>query len=174
MTAMGSGETMSTAAVALGSNLPSCWGSPADAVHEGVRRLSQLGHMVSVSNFRETEPVGYTDQPRFVNAAALLQTHLKPLELLRGLLAIEAGMGRVRWADLPSKGPRIIDLDLLLYQSDDGVSVVLEHPELTLPHPLMHLRRFVLEPLLEIAPTLRHSLLGVSIADLLRDLPKQI
>ena len=106
-----------------------------------------------------------------MNAAALLQTRLSPLELLHGLLAIEAEMGRVRAADHPPKGPRPIDLDLLLYSDGNGESLVLSLPELTLPHPAMHTRRFVLEPLAEIAPGLPHPVLNSSVLELLASLP---
>ena len=161
---------MAIAAVALGSNLPSQWGSPAEALQEAVRRLESLGEVSAVSGFRDTEPVGYTDQPCFVNAAALLHTRLEPLALLHGLLAIEAAMGRVRAEDQPAKGPRIVDLDLLLYFDQQGAGAVFERPELHLPHPAMHLRRFVLEPLAEIAPSMQHPVFRVSVAELLDEL----
>lgn len=138
------------AAIALGSNLNSRFGAPADNLLEALRRLEDLGHVTAVSRFHETEPVGYTDQPRFTNAAALLETEVAPLDLLRGLLAIEHSMGRNR-STAPPKGPRIIDLDLLLYGN-----VVMNAPELTLPHPALHQRQFVLEPLAEIAPGMVH------------------
>lgn len=142
------------AAIALGSNLPSPYGSPADNLREALRRLQPFGIICAVSSFYETEPVGYTAQPRFVNAAALLETALAAVDLLRALLDLEASMGRVRSADTPPKGPRVIDLDLLLYEDQQGHSVVLNHPDLVLPHPGMARRRFVLEPLAEIAPTM--------------------
>jgi len=154
------------AAIALGSNLPSRFGDPAANLREALRRLVDLGEVTAVSSFRETEPVGYTDQPRFVNAAALLETDLSPLDLLHGLLGIEQAMGRVRAADTPPKGPRIIDLDLLLYGE-----LILNDPELILPHPALHERRFVLEPLAEIAPEMQHPILHRSINELLQHLP---
>ena len=153
-----------TAAIALGSNLPSRFGSPADNLHEAVHRLSALGSVKAVSSFHTTAPVGYLDQPQFINAAALLETTLSPLELLYGLLAIEHAMGRDR-ASAPAKGPRVIDLDLLLYGD-----ITLTTPELTLPHPAMHQRAFVLAPLAEIAPELRHPTLHSTIAELLESL----
>ena len=135
-----------TAAIALGSNLPSTFGAPADNLHEALRRMAALGDVKAVSSFHTTAPVGYLDQPQFVNAAALLETTLSPLELLHGLLEIERSMGRDRASALP-KGPRIIDLDLLLY----GDRIV-DEPGLTVPHPFLHERLFVLEPLAELAP----------------------
>jgi 2-amino-4-hydroxy-6-hydroxymethyldihydropteridine diphosphokinase len=153
-----------TAAIALGSNLHSPFGPPADNLREALQRMSALGRVKAVSSFHTTDPVGYLDQPEFVNAAALLETTLSPHDLLHGLLAIEHAMGRDRAAlpsNAPPKGPRIIDLDLLLY--DD---VVLTTPELTLPHPAMHERAFVLTPLAEIAPHLRHPTLHRTVTEL--------
>jgi 2-amino-4-hydroxy-6-hydroxymethyldihydropteridine diphosphokinase len=158
------------AAIALGSNLPSTFGPPEANLREAIHRLASVGHITAVSTFHATDPVGYTDQPRFLNAAALLETNLSPLDLLHHLLAIEQAMGR-DCSTAPPKGPRIIDLDLLLYISDTGVPEILSTSDLTLPHPSLHERRFVLAPLTEIAPTLQHPTLHRSIADLLADLP---
>lgn len=105
------------------------------------------------------------DQPRFLNAAVLLETHLEALPLLRALLALEHAMGRRREA-VAAKGPRIIDLDLLWFDR-----LVLETTELTLPHPAMAERRFVLEPLAQIAPAWIHPVLNRTAADLLALLP---
>lgn len=152
------------AAVALGSNLPSIFGDPNANLREAVRRLGALGSVLRVSSFYDTEPVGYQDQPRFINAAALVETDLPPLELLRALLEIERAMGRDRSMSI-SKGPRVIDLDLLLYGD-----VALESEELTLPHPAMHERRFVLEPLTEILPETVHPVLRKTMRELLAKL----
>ena len=153
------------AAIALGSNLPSTYGPPEANLREALTRLATLGHITAVSTFHATDPVGYLDQPRFLNAAALLDTSLAPLDLLRQLLAFEHAMGRDR-VNTPPKGPRIIDLDLLLYADK-----ILQTSELTLPHPCLHERRFVLAPLAEIAPNLRHPTLHRTISDLLAQLP---
>jgi 2-amino-4-hydroxy-6-hydroxymethyldihydropteridine diphosphokinase len=104
--------------------------------------------LVRVSTVRETEPVGYVDQPRFLNAAAAVDTLLGPRELLLRLLAIERRLGRVRERG-PRFGPRTIDLDLLLYED-----VVINEPGLEIPHPRLHERRFALEPLAELDPAL--------------------
>jgi 2-amino-4-hydroxy-6-hydroxymethyldihydropteridine diphosphokinase len=109
--------------------------------------------VVSVSALRETEPVGFTDQPRFVNAAAALETELQPRQLLDRLLGIERRLGRTR--DGPRFGPRTIDLDLLLYGDE-----MIDEPGLTVPHPRLHERLFVLEPLTELDPRLAAPGLG--------------
>jgi 2-amino-4-hydroxy-6-hydroxymethyldihydropteridine diphosphokinase len=149
------------AAIALGSNLSSAFGGREENLREALRRLRTQGDVKAVSSFYDTEPVGYTEQPRFLNAAALVETELLPLELLRGLLEIERQMGRDR-ASAPAKGPRVIDLDLLIYGD-----VVMKTAELTLPHPALHEREFVLEPLAEIAPAMVHPALHRSVAQLL-------
>jgi 2-amino-4-hydroxy-6-hydroxymethyldihydropteridine diphosphokinase len=139
-------DASSTAAIAIGSNLPSNFGTPEQNLLAAIDRIRALGSVSAVSSFRVTDPVGFTSQPDFVNGALLLETSIPPLELMSALLAIEQAMGRDR-ASVPVKGPRIIDLDLILYDA-----VVLTTPQLTLPHPAMHLRAFVLTPLAEIAP----------------------
>ena len=149
---------MATAYIALGSNL----GDRAAHLRAALERLGALGVVEAVSPFVDTAPVGYTEQPRFLNAAARLRTRLPPEALLRELLAVEAALGRVRaerW------GPRIIDLDLLLY--DD---LVRDEPGLTVPHPRLHERRFVLEPLAAIAPAAVHPVLKTTIGELLANL----
>jgi 2-amino-4-hydroxy-6-hydroxymethyldihydropteridine diphosphokinase len=95
------------AAIALGSNLPSHFGPPEANLHEALHRLASIGDITAVSTFHATDPVGYADQPRFLNAAALLETTLSPLALLHALLSIEQAMGRDR-STAPPKGPRMI------------------------------------------------------------------
>ena len=104
--------------------------------------------VVAVSRFRETEPAGYVDQPRFLNGVVAIETALAPKELLERLLSIERALGRERTG--PRFGPRTIDLDLLLYGDE-----TIDEPGLTVPHPRLATRRFALEPLAELAPELR-------------------
>ena len=155
-------EVKGLAAVALGSNLDSEFGDREANLREAVRRLGELGEVKSVSRFYDTEPVGYLDQPRFLNGAAVLETSLDPVELMRALLGIEQAMGRER---ILAKGPRLIDLDLLLYGAR-----VMNTAELTLPHPEMQERRFVLEPLSEVAAEWVHPVLGMTVGKMLERL----
>ena len=147
---------MPEAAIALGSNL----GAREQNLQQAIDRVATLGTLHAVSSFHDTTPVGYLDQPRFLNAALLLDTALSPIALLHALLAIEQTMGRSR-DGIPAKGPRLIDLDLLLYGQQ-----VLHTPELTLPHPALHERAFVLLPLAEIAPGWLHPILHRTIKEL--------
>jgi len=124
-----------------------------------IRRAAELIGALRLSSLRETEPWGYEDQPRFLNAAAELETGLAPRALLQELVRVERALGRTR--DGPRWGPRTIDLDLLLYGSER-----LHEPGLTVPHPHLHERLFVLEPLAELGPDLEVPGKGV-VSDLL-------
>jgi len=136
---------MNTAFVGIGANL----GDRERTLRLALRLLGDRDGVTvaAVSSLRETAPVGYRDQPFFLNGAARLETALSPRELLRALLDVERELGRDRSG--PRFGPRTVDLDLLLY---DGVE--LDEPGLVVPHPRLHERRFVLEPLAELAPGL--------------------
>jgi 2-amino-4-hydroxy-6-hydroxymethyldihydropteridine diphosphokinase len=148
--------------LSLGSNV----GDRHSNLHEAIRRLGSLGRIVSVSSFYHTEPVEVTGQAWFLNCAVALETGSKPGQLMSELLRIEKEMGRQR---IQKKGPRSIDIDILLF----GDAVV-STPELTIPHPAMTRRRFVLEPLAEIAPEIKHPLLDKTIRELLAELsPEQ-
>ena len=143
---------MTTAFVGIGSNL----GEREHLIEEALDLLAVEDgiELVAVSTLRETDPVGYLDQPAFLNAAARVETDLSAQELLARLLAIELELGRVR-GDGPRFGPRIIDLDLLLYGQE-----TIDEPGLTVPHPRLAERRFALEPLAELDPALEVPGLG--------------
>lgn len=150
---------MAIAYIALGSNL----GDKEKNLRRALLLLTQQGvEVVRVSSFISTEPYGVTDQPQFLNAVACVRTSLAPLALLDVLLATELAMGRVR---LRHWGERNIDLDLLLYED-----MVLDTKRLHLPHPDMQNRDFVLLPLAEIAPELKHPTLQKTIWELKKDL----
>ena len=153
---------MSIVHIGIGSNL----GDRKEHCLKAIQLLSQKGiHVRKRSSMYETEPWGVKDQPRFINMAIEGETGLTPAKLLAVLKMIEDEAGRVethRW------GPRVIDLDILLY--DD---LVIDTPELSIPHPLMHRREFVLKPLVEIAPDKIHPVLKKTIQELLSDLSTQ-
>jgi len=133
--------------VGLGSNLGEREATLWKAL-EGLGATEGI-EVLAISSFRETEPVGVVDQPRFVNAAAALETSLSPRELLERLLDVERSLGRDRAVE-ERWGPRTLDLDLLLYGGES-----IDEPGLEVPHPRLTERAFVLEPLLELDPDLR-------------------
>jgi 2-amino-4-hydroxy-6-hydroxymethyldihydropteridine diphosphokinase len=137
---------MRRAYVALGANL----GDREATIRAALAALDAADgvRVTAVSSLTETDPVGYLDQPRFLNGAAALETTLPPRQLLDLLLAVERRFGRIR-DGVPPQGPRTLDLDLLLYGDAE-----LEEPGLRIPHPRLHERRFVLEPLAELDPSL--------------------
>lgn len=149
-----------TAYVALGSNL----GDRMATLRSAIAALRQLGSVDAISSFYETAPVGLVEQPDFLNAVVALRTALPPQELMTELLRVEQQHGRDRGAPVP-KGPRTLDLDLLSYGE-----IVMETPTLTLPHPSLAERRFVLVPLTEFAPQWRHPVSGKTAAILLSEL----
>ena len=149
---------MSIVYIGIGSNL-------GDRHRNCLRAIELLRYngmfVTNQSSMHETEPWGVTQQPAFLNMAVEVVTDLVPIKLLESLKKIEKDMGRqdtIRW------GPRIIDLDILLYND-----IILNTDSLTIPHPLMHEREFVLKPLSEIAGELIHPVLKKSIAELLKE-----
>ena len=155
-----SGESiMNIAYISAGSNI----GNRETNLEFGARRLGERGKILRASSFFETEPVGYSEQPWFLNQVLKLETMLTPHELLARCNEIEHDSGRVR--TFPN-APRTLDLDILLC----GDQVICE-PDLIIPHPRMTERRFVLEPLAEIAPDLLHPVEKKTIRDLLANCP---
>jgi 2-amino-4-hydroxy-6-hydroxymethyldihydropteridine diphosphokinase len=148
-----------TVYLSLGSNL----GDREANLRAAIAALADLGKVTAISSFYETEPVDFTQQPWFLNSAVALNTDKMPKQLLAGVLKIEQQMGRRR---TQPKGPRLIDIDILLFGSS-----IIDTAPLTIPHPAMHQRRFVLEPLAEIAPEARHPVFKRTVRELRDALP---
>ena len=154
---------MSTAHLLIGGNL----GDRKQNILTAISLINeQCGSLTRSSSVYETEAWGKTDQPTFLNQALEISTSLNARQLMRKILKIEKEMGRIRKEKL---GPRIIDIDILLYENE-----IHDLRFLKIPHPEMHNRRFVLVPLAEIDPTLQHPVLKKSIAELLEECPDNL
>lgn len=148
-----------TVYLSLGSNL----GDRAENLTRALEALREVGELSAVSSIYETEPVDFAQQGWFLNCAVSLETEKLPRQLLASLQRIEQQMGRRRTV---AKGPRVIDIDVLLF----GNSVI-DTQNLTVPHPAMHERRFVLDPLAEIAPEARHPVFKKTVREMRDALP---
>jgi 2-amino-4-hydroxy-6-hydroxymethyldihydropteridine diphosphokinase len=150
--------------LSLGSNV----GNRENHLRDAISRLEKMGAIISASSLYETEPVEFTDQDWFLNCAVAFETTDRPEQLMAELLQIEQDMGRQR---TQKKGPRIIDLDILLFTDAVTGDTVIDSEVVTIPHPTMHRRRFVLEPLAEIAPEAWHPVRKKTVRELLDALP---
>lgn len=150
---------LNEAFLGLGSNL----GHPASNIREALGLLGQHSRFIDISRLYRTTPQGFRNQPDFVNVACRMWTELDPFQLLDVALQIEKTVGRRRTF---SNAPRTLDIDVLIYGK-----AVLQGPPLTVPHPRMHLRSFVLRPLMDIAPGLVHPVLGETVRSMLQQLP---
>jgi 2-amino-4-hydroxy-6-hydroxymethyldihydropteridine diphosphokinase len=160
-------KSVQTAYIGLGANLASPVGPPAETLAAALGNLESLGHITARSSLYSTDPVGFADQPRFVNAVIALQTDWEPRLLLKKLLEIEKKFGRDRSRGIPN-GPRTLDLDILLVED-----LAISEPGLELPHPRLADREFVLIPLSEIAPQLRIPGSGKTVLELVHALRKR-
>lgn len=151
---------MAIAYLALGTNIGN---KRRNMITAAALLAERVGDVLALSGFYETEPWGFQSENTFLNAALQLETSLSPLELLKATQQIEVEIGRTQKSN-GTYHDRIIDIDILLY--DD---LILQTPELTLPHPLMQDRRFVMEPLLEIAPNVVHPVFKKTVVSLMRE-----
>ena len=149
---------MAIAYLALGTNIGN---KRRNMITAAALLAESVGDVLALSGFYETEPWGFQSENTFLNAALQLDTSLSPLELLKATQEIEIEMGRTQKSN-GAYHDRIIDIDILLYED-----LVLQTPELTLPHPLMHERLFVMEPLAEIAPNVIHPVFKKPVISLL-------
>jgi 2-amino-4-hydroxy-6-hydroxymethyldihydropteridine diphosphokinase len=147
--------------LSLGSNV----GDRDRNLREAIRALGGVGRVKAVSSFYETEPVDFVDQAWFLNCAVAMESLLSPEQMITELLRLERKMGRER---IHRKGPRIIDIDILMF----GERIV-DSPNLKIPHPAMPGRRFVLAPLAEIAPEAKHPVTKRTVRELLAQLPER-
>ena len=152
---------LSEAYIGLGSNL----GDPARNLRSALQMMEGFAVVVQPSPLYKTAPQGFRSQPPFYNAVCRVMTRLTPFEMMERLLYIEAAIGRRR---VFRNAPRMLDMDILLFDRR-----VLESPPLVLPHPRMAEREFVLRPLADIAPNLKHPVTGISVSEMLRNLPGQ-
>ncbi len=148
---------MSTVCISIGTNIGNKRGN---LIKAAALMAERVGDVTALSSFYETEPWGFTSDNAFLNAALVLETPLSPQDLLDTTRQIEIEMGRLQKTD-GQYHDRLIDIDLLFY--DD---LILQTPHLTLPHPLMHERLFVMQPLAEIVPNRLHPLLGQTVREL--------
>lgn len=148
---------MAIAYLSLGTNIGN---KRRNMVTAAALLAERVGDILALSGFYETEPWGFESKNIFLNAAVMLETSFTPQELLVATQQIETEMGRTEKSD-GSYHDRIIDIDILIYDE-----LVMKTPELTLPHPLMHERKFVLEPLAEIAPNMKHPVMNKTISSL--------
>ena len=151
--------------LSLGSNV----GDRKAHLREALTRLGAAGRVAAVSSFYETEPVEFTRQPWFLNCAVALETRQTPRQLMTTILGIEEEMGRRR---VQKKGPRSIDIDILIFVTGEKEDAIMDSKELTIPHPAMHQRRFVLEPLAELAPDVVHPVFRKTMRELRDALPE--